>query len=630
MLARRVVLVLLVVAATLSTRAVGQGVPLQSPGSPQTVRYLCLPHFEPPFGSLPSFEEIGKFHLLYRDVLDNGAEDLKADQQFARAVMGQARVLKLAQKFETQFRGMNYKVRVRFLHPEAWLEDIQAEVSRSRADVEAGPFVCQLGDTWAAHFRQEDAFVSQPVRYANDVRLLYYRKDLVKDAKILHDWSSFQAGTPVLRRNGKVPLAISIARDWDSLWNLCLFVYSAGGRVVRERKLLGLDFQTVAAIDDERGAAATDLLCRLVQHGDLELTEKSNLELTRDFLQRDPKQARYAMIIMEPWVAWQAMAAFGKHRGSAAWFNRIGAVRIPAWSPASDPTTFAGGSLLAIMDASGHKGQHKDAVVACDEWRQYLLRGKLATRLQADLQFLPADNQAWVNLEQPIRTFFDDALGGKDRAAPWNLHSVGGVWSPPQIPRWASAVESPDALDQCYRFWKRLSLLQRRPAGAAEAGPQREMVYDALHGIARAMNERLSCWTQTAWWLSLLLLILTVILTIVGVAPVVVPWLRRRRWFRRSWWVWLGIWLPTWVCVVIAGYAAIASASISLFCTVDALLLTIWGTTRSDATSGDPQAQKRLTGRRDVKDSDVEQAAIRTDAAGESEQPANTAGSEDR
>ncbi|MEO0249026.1 MAG: extracellular solute-binding protein, partial [candidate division WOR-3 bacterium] len=203
----------------------------------------------------------------------------------------------------------------------------------------------------------------------------------------------------------------------------------------------------------------------LVESGCLALPEVTNLQVTEDFL-----NGKYAMIVMEPWVAWMAEKKWGP-----AWTEHIGATLPPTLGANEEPATFLGGSLLVVMDPT--KGRQPEAVQAASEFMRFLASGDVE-RHAATVQFLPGSPKAWESFR--FRKIFQVGIDhGK---------------SPPRFPEWPEVVENLAVRDSLYWFWKRLAVLPRAEDKVDKAyrQQQRAMVLETLHSAARMMNKGLS------------------------------------------------------------------------------------------------------------------------------------------
>src|SRR5581483_6453784 len=250
----------------------------------------------------------------------------------------------------------SYAVRIRFLAPDEWFARLQPELRAG-----SSPFVSQLGTSWVPYFEHQGAAASTDTApYLNDVRLLWYWRDLVRPEE-LRTWSGLRSAALRLRAEGYPPLALSTFRDPDLLWNFDTWLRAAGGRMLfTELRPLGWrgghpvwrGWQ-VAALDSPAAGRAADCLIDLAEADALALPEISNLPLARDFLDR-----RYAMVVMEPWVAsqaerrWREQPDWVRAAGLPAdWQDAVGATLLPPLS-GGRPGTFIGGSALAVLDPS--------------------------------------------------------------------------------------------------------------------------------------------------------------------------------------------------------------------------------------------------------------------------------------
>lgn len=475
----------------------GQGA-ARGQGGVRTVRYLLLPHLESPAEERPSSLHVRQFLEAHPQV-ENTAEELEADLDFARAVLGQRQVLEDAAAFEAGRPGT--RVRLRFLHPAGWRRRVEDEVR-----VGGGPFVCQLGDTWVPYFRARGWIDGEAPRYVNDVRFLWYWRDMVRPEE-LRTWAGLVAAAGRARQEGYPPLAIATGRDEDVLWNFAVWLHAAGGEpLYTERRWVGWhaghpDWRgwTQAAIHDPRGLRAVRALRELAEKDHLALPDASNLRVTRDFMDR-----QYAMVVMEPWVAWAAERRWRDRPGWVGqqglpgnWQRAIGATLVPPLEPGG-AGTFIGGSMLALLPTGPGDAA---ARAAARDWIGFLLARSGEQRAMQALQYLPASEDAWRRFR--YRAFFDEALAplGGD-ASPAALARLRQRFAPPARAEWPVAAEQAAVTEELYWFWRRLDGLPRH-GGVEETagGNHEELAAQALRNAAAEMDRRLS---PGQWWVRLL------------------------------------------------------------------------------------------------------------------------------
>ncbi len=424
------------------------------PAAKRRIRFLCLPHLEQPVSQIPGPAEVRRFKRDHPNV-ENTESELLSNHGLARMVLGQKQLFRDIQAFETRYPAN--RVTVTFIDPPEWLSRLEAESRVARE-----PFVAVLGDTWLRHF-QNKGIVRTHHRYFNDVRLLWYWKKHVDPADLQTRTGLLRAFRRI-KNQGLTPLAISTRRDWDILWNLDFWVGAAGGNLLEDAP--GLQEARLS-----RGSAkrAADFLMTLSEEGFLDPDERSNLDLTRDFL-----NGRCAMTVMEPWVAWRARRQLGPD-----WERKIGAVLPPALG--DDPVrAVTGGSVLTVI---GPPGTQAATLQPEQDWITFLLREENQLRHVEMVQFLPATDTAWRRFE--FRRFFDAALGGD--CSPQHLATLRSRSSAHRLAAWPARMEVQAVLDELYFFWKRLgTLYEVEPASAPH---RRELVREALSNAEAAANQ---------------------------------------------------------------------------------------------------------------------------------------------
>ena len=435
----------------------------------QVVSFLCLPHLEPPRETLPSDEEILKWKEEHPQV-ENTFEELQRDREFARQVMGHQWIFQAIATFEATHTDI--EVHLRFLDPAEWFDQL-----KKAAEYGTAPFVCIVGDTWVEYFQQLGV-VDLARRYYHDWRLLWFWRDKVS-AKDVADGETFYATALRLRSQGIIPLAIPTHRDWDLLWNFYVWHLNAGGDIVG---VYWWRWGKKAILNNEAGKRTIHFLIRLAEADCLALPEVSNLEVTQDFL-----EGNYAMIVMEPWVAWQAEKKWGPE-----WTQRIGWTLPP--SLGGERTTFLGGTMLVLMDPT--QGQAPASLKAAREWLVYLRSSEVQSRQMEILQFVPGSPKAWGSLR--FQTVFQEALQQGS--------------APPCFPEWPLAVEQPAVLDQFYWFWKRLAILPRMGSKVPQRYRkyQRKMLEQTLQDVAHLIDEQLTpgWWKRSKWWVEGIILLI--------------------------------------------------------------------------------------------------------------------------
>src|SRR3954452_1310551 len=98
--------------------------PAAAQGARQPIRYLLLPQNEPPSAERPSLARIRRF-LAEHPAVENTAEGLDRNLEFARAVLGQQQIFADAAAFQAAHPA--YQVRIHFIAPAEWFARLQAE-----------------------------------------------------------------------------------------------------------------------------------------------------------------------------------------------------------------------------------------------------------------------------------------------------------------------------------------------------------------------------------------------------------------------------------------------------------------------------------------------------------------------
>ena len=406
--------------ALLAPSAVGQG---QSSPATFTIRYLCLPHPFAPVAISPSAADIRQFTARpspslnasdndkrFGDVLENRADDFSANLEFGRWVFGQRQLLKQARLFASNppqeilhlLHGRKLAVRVRFLEPWEWRQQIDSEVDVAghpeRYSTRAAPdpdtvIVAQIGDTWENYYlNRGDVTADQLYRFYYDIRFLWYWRsevsedalrsraaftNLLKGLKKTHDENESKASdTP-----NPVPLEVQRSPDLDELWSLFVFVQAFGGELVTNN---GPGGWTESKLAGPAGKEAVATLGNWLEKGWLVVPNESNIALTEGFLAHE-----CSMCVMEPWVAWRAKKMYDdraekdyKTRHARdytafqlslkqhpektkkppwdtgnTWYGDIGIALMPdlrdTLGDKPNRRTFIGGSLLAVMNPVG-------------------------------------------------------------------------------------------------------------------------------------------------------------------------------------------------------------------------------------------------------------------------------------
>lgn len=409
---------------------------------------------ESPIDQRPSDEQIEQF-LGENKNLINTSDELRNDRDFARAVLGQSKILELIRRYR-QEKGFTGLVNVRILKwPDAFGEiSDAAAICKERSS----PDIVQLGSTWTAYFADQKALVeitdyvdeklyfepsiksckilgSEKI-YALplivDVRALYYWKDVIDNPEVdLRDWQAMEKTCSRIQGlidRGELPgmmapLGFPTAKDWDLLHQFSLWLWGAGGEVVEFEKVLGIFPVKRAGLDSKEALAAADLL--------KDLTKASSLpEFHLAELEERFTAGHFGMIVSGEWMIRRLQGKLGKD-----WKDRVGIALPPAGS--AGRSTFVGGSNLAILKSK----ERSNPKMALD-FLSFLLSKEIQVEYAKATGSFPALKEAMdecVTNNSSYHIFKEAIEHGK---------------SYPSLPEWATVVEKEMTLNNLYRFWQ--------------------------------------------------------------------------------------------------------------------------------------------------------------------------------
>ncbi|MDI6781602.1 MAG: extracellular solute-binding protein [bacterium] len=299
---------------------------------------LWLMPNEPPIPYQPSDNEIKEF-LVKNPNVKNTISELKSDDGFAKAVLGQRKILELLRKYkaEKRFEG---QINLRILKwPEAFGEIDDADYAYKER---FSPDIVQLGTTWNAYFAHKGALV-EITDYVDerlyfepsiksckilgsekiyglplnvDIRVLYYWKSLVNNPELeLRDWGSFKTTCSRIQeliKDEKAPAGMRWAigfpvclGEWDMLHQFAVWIWSAGGEIVDIKKVCGIFSVKKGGFDSKETLGSAVFLKELT-------TEIKTPQFTLGELETMFIDGEIGMLISGGWLVKRLQDRFGE------------------------------------------------------------------------------------------------------------------------------------------------------------------------------------------------------------------------------------------------------------------------------------------------------------------------------
>lgn len=433
------------------------------------VLFLRMPD-EPPIAAEDfTADRVREFLGQHPEVVNSYQELLRPDRvEFARQVLGQEAFFEEIRQCEA---ALGVRIRVQFI---PWGEAFALFREMGIAEPHRA-MVAQLGDTWAAFVADLGLIAGTPRRYTWDARFFWYRRDLFSES----DFATGAAFRSACQRVAKAkpeglvaPFAIPSAAEWDLLHVMATLEYAAGAdSLVAYERWPWPHYRT--DLSGEAGRIATDWLTALQRDGTLDLADRTNVQVTQEFL-----AGKYGCIIAPPWVESWAKQASRSYLVSP---DQIGA----AWPPALGNRlggTFLGGSLLATVAPKGTPPEtvrEEQAVV------DYFCSPESQQRYVRKLGFIPADpaSSDRSQLDQLFQRAVQDGVRY------------------PQEPSWPLVVENLIVRDQLYVFARRLAVLYRSPLEAEAGSEERKgLIWAALASADKDSDQRSRQIGWAVWW----------------------------------------------------------------------------------------------------------------------------------
>lgn len=240
------------------------------PASATTERPLVLwvmPNEPPvPEEEVPSSTEEIRDYLNRNNIL-NSPEELERDFYFARGVFGQKKILAVIDQYKNKRKDV--EVKIKFI---TWGDIFhRIEGAATTGVTDESPDIVQIGTTWTPYFADRGVIldITNSININKDLYfpctienckicgsdriyaapwfidariLLYWKKAVDNPEEDLKDWEHFEETCKRIQerienkdedlRGMEAAFAIGIARDWDLLHELAIFIWGAGGKII--------------------------------------------------------------------------------------------------------------------------------------------------------------------------------------------------------------------------------------------------------------------------------------------------------------------------------------------------------------------------------------------------------------
>ncbi|MEW6608228.1 MAG: extracellular solute-binding protein [bacterium] len=244
------------------------------------------------------------------------------------------------------------------------------------------PDIMQLGTTWTAYlgyqgallniakYINQDSYTSTSIKnckvvgstqvyglpwFADPWIFVYWKEAIDNPKKDFKDWRHFKNTCLRIQdnirkgklRGRKATWGIPIARDWNLLHMLAIWIWSAGGEIVHINNDFKIWWWLSATLHEEKALKGIDFLLDLVEANCVDLPlDKKLPEITNDFI-----NGKYAMIFTGPWIIKQ----LGKD-----WKQKFGIAEVP--KGIGGKYTFCGGANFAVLKVAEKRGNLDKAV----------------------------------------------------------------------------------------------------------------------------------------------------------------------------------------------------------------------------------------------------------------------------